>query len=400
MTDAVRPRFHENVGLKPRVATRATAFAFGAAVLFSIYAGYTRTAWPLAVTALVSAALLALRSAFEAPHEDATVRVAEEIVLVTRKPRGNHTPPQQRIPRASIASGFFRPLTKRGYVVLRDASGNTLLEVAVRDEAQAVALLEALDLDAAKRLLPIDVASPITALTGRAGGVVIGLAGLLGLGAGSLAVGITPMFALGVMTVAMLIGAWPGRVEIAADGVSIAWLTRRRFVRFSELRSVTQIGRGASLLLASGEKVLLPRAVAEPGTDAMVARLREALDVHRSASEGAASATLALVGRGDRTASSWLEHLRALRGEGYRTAAMRDDDLWRVVEDPSADADARAGAVLLLRPTLDDAGRGRIRVASEATASPKLRVLLDAAAEPEAEDEAVEKHLAMLALEE
>jgi hypothetical protein len=57
---------------------------------------------------------------------------------------------------------------------------------------------------------------------------------------------------------------------------------------------------------------------------------------------------------------------------------LREEDLWRVVEDPRASEDARAAAALLLRKSLDAPGKARVRVAAEATASPKLRVALEA----------------------
>lgn len=374
--------------------------ALGAALLLSIYASRGSQAIAAGLLAVFAVGLLAARGVFVRPRPQAVVRVYDEEVVVAHAPRTGNAPAPQHIARASIAAGFFRPAGSGGYVVLRDRAGKDLLEVIVRDEAQAVALLEALELDAAKRLLAIDTASPVTALTGRVGGAVLALAGLGALGAASLFAGISPMFALAVMTLATLVGAWPARVEIAPDGVAITWLTRFRFVRFADVSTVTRTARGATLLLTSGERLLIPRAVGEPGTDAMIARVQEALDVHRTAGKGAAPDTLALLARGDRDVRSWLEHLRGLRGEGYRTSATRDDDLWRVIENPSAGADARAGAALLMRPRLDDAGRARIRVASETTASPKLRVALDAAATADAEDEAVEEHLEELALEE
>src|SRR5262249_20710300 len=89
------------------------------------------------------------------------------------------------------------------------------------------------------------------------------------------------------------------------------------------------------------------------------------------------------------------EELKSDRG--YRQSAIRDEELWRVVEDPRAPQDARAGAALLLRRSLDDAGRARVRIAADAAAAPKLRVALDAAAA--GSDEAIESALADLAPE-
>ncbi len=395
-------RFEQTLALKPPGQGKTLLSALGAALLISLYASRGSYAIAVALLAVSAFGLPALLGVIERPRLRARVRVDDEEVVVARESRGAHTPPVQRIARATIASGFFRPVAAGGYVVLRDRSGGDLLEVAVRDEQQAIAFLEALDLDAASRLFSVDAASPITAMTGRAGGAVLGVVGLVALAAVSLMAGISPMFAVAAVSLAMLVGAWPARVEIASDGVGIAWLTKHRFVRFADLSTIARTARGALLVLGSGERVVLPRAVGKPGTDAMIARLREALDAYRQGGKGGAvpAHTVALVARGKRDVRSWLDDLRGMRGEGYRSAATRDDDLWRVVESPNAAADARAGAALLLRPTLDEAGRARIRVASEATASPKLRIALDAAAAEDAGDEIIEEHLEELAREE
>ena len=64
---------------------------------------------------------------------------------------------------------------------------------------------------------------------------------------------------------------------------------------------------------------------------------------------------------------------------GYRRAVVSDEALWRVVEDASVDEETRAGAAVALRKMLDEPGRARLRVVAEATASPRLRVALEAA---------------------
>jgi hypothetical protein len=53
---------------------------------------------------------------------------------------------------------------------------------------------------------------------------------------------------------------------------------------------------------------------------------------------------------------------------------------------------------MVLKNTLDDAGRARVRVAAEATASPKLRVALESATA--GADERLEEALAELGEEE
>src|SRR5262249_62187220 len=68
---------------------------------------------------------------------------------------------------------------------------------------------------------------------------------------------------------------------------------------------------------------------------------------------------------------------------GLRSAAVPDEELWRVIEDPTAPMDARAGAAAAIGRDLDEAGRTRLRVAAAACAAPKLRVALSAVADEE-----------------
>jgi hypothetical protein len=60
--------------------------------------------------------------------------------------------------------------------------------------------------------------------------------------------------------------------------------------------------------------------------------------------------------------------------------------LWEVLEDPRASETARAGAVVALGSAVDEETRERLRAVSDATASPKLRVVIAAASN--AEDDA------------
>jgi hypothetical protein len=324
--------------------------------------------------------------------DDAGVLLRREV-----RTRGGSHEESRAIPRARIASGFYRPGARGGAIILVDARGRRVLDARVKDEETGVALLAALGLDAGKVRMPIDVSSALARQVGAGGPWLGAIGAFLTLGLTSVLLGASPLVPIIAGAFALLVRAWPGRVEIAADGVLLSWASWRRFVRFSDVTRLRETKRSAALELATGETVVLPRAVGAVDTAAMVERLREALDVHRAAAQKDSVASL--VARGDRAPADWLAHLRTLRAEDYRTSALRDEDLWRVVEDPSAAPDARAGAAMLLRGSLDDAGRARIRVASDASASPKLRVALDATLGEE-EDEAIEERLAELTLPE
>ena len=121
------------------------------------------------------------------------------------------------------------------------------------------------------------------------------------------------------------------------------------------------------------------------------ARIVEAWQGHRlRAGETSVHGALA---RGERGVAEWRKALASIRSAdgGYRQTATRDEDLWRVVEDVSAPADARAAAALALRSAAD--APARLRVAAEAVASPHLRIALETAADREAEDAALDEAL-------
>lgn len=89
--------------------------------------------------------------------------------------------------------------------------------------------------------------------------------------------------------------------------------------------------------------------------------------------------------RGSRATERWLGDLRRLAQGDYRRGAPHPDQLWRVVEDGSADASARAAAARLL-PTSDETDRRRLRLAADNVAAPRLRVALQTMARSEEEE--------------
>ena len=112
----------------------------------------------------------------------------------------------------------------------------------------------------------------------------------------------------------------------------------------------------------------------------VLGRMQEAHTLARTRPR--ATHVAAVIGRNGRTHEQWLEALRQLRrGEAdYRSAAFPRDDLWRVLEDPAAPEDARAGAAFVLYADGGEADEIRLRNAAGATVSPRLRVALDSAA--------------------
>lgn len=311
------------------------------------------------------------------------------------------------IPRSAIREGFYQPrvATKPGSlgptVRLLGWGRRVLFEAEVESEDQALEILGALGLDPSRRRARFRRASPLVATMPRQlalfGGLWLAMA-MSGVAHAAVGLALIPLF------VAM---ALPATIEVGVDGVVLQWLWRKRFVPMGDILEIqSEDDRVLVLTLRSGEAVRvytgLPRrsrgAVSAAHHQAVLARIVEARRLFREG--GTALDAAALVGRQGRSRADWLEALaRLAAGEGsYREAAVRLEDLLALVEDPRAPEDARAGAALVVQKKGDDEARARVRVAAEATASPKLRVALDAMGKDDAE--AARRALAELAEDE
>jgi hypothetical protein len=104
------------------------------------------------------------------------------------------------------------------------------------------------------------------------------------------------------------------------------------------------------------------------------------MESHR---QGEPAADTALLARQARPVADWIQSLRAI-GSGahvdHRTAPVAPERLFRIVEDPSLAPSARAGAAVALGASLDEGGKLRLKEAAHATAAPKLRIAIEAAA--------------------
>ncbi len=221
------------------------------------------------------------------------------------------------------------------------------------------------------------------------------------------------MAAVGAAVAALAIGGtmMSGKVDVGADGILLRWLTRRTFIPIADIESVRMHQqpsfRGMTAVLEivrknGPSKVIVVGSInrgrrydeANAGVlrraDALAERIREAI----ADRDAAAADPVRLPARGARTADVWLADLRKVGSrDDYRADAAPDvHALFRVVEDPAKDAATRAAAAAVLGPTLDDEGRKRLRVAASASAAPKLRVALEAAAGKD--DEALKEALA------
>ena len=306
------------------------------------------------------------------------------------------------VPQRRIANAIVQPRPgKKPTVRLRNEKQNVVFEMEVEDEAEGLAFLRTIQHDAAAKKVTFRAVSPFFATHMRAFGSILGWF-LLSLMVGA---GVLASHGFGeVAFAAVLLVALPsifvlsrGRmIDVGADGLSLKWLRFRRYIPFDDVASVKANEHDAvTITLRSDEKIPL-RTGGTSGwdggegaallRDALLRRIHEAMEAHRGRIGPRELATQLASGGRDET--TWLADLKKLReGEGgYRHAALREEDLWRLVEDPGAPEDARAAAAVLLRGA--EGAKPRLRIAADAVASPRLRVALEAE-----EEEVVEEAL-------
>lgn len=322
---------------------------------------------------------------WRAKPREAQVRVSAEGVHVDGTPVAKP---------ADIAHAVVQPRAgKKPTVRLRNKQRTILLELEVEDDAEGAAFLRSIGHDAAAKKATFPTISPVFAT--RARGVAALLALMLPMLLGAFAVARIGVTAVVITTIAamlpFMLSVRRRDVDVGADGLTLSWWTKR-FIRWDEIRSVeTPSPDTMRVILASGEKIALRTPTAgyafkeqrSLARDALHQRIQEAVSAHR-ARIGPRELAAQLMPRANH--DTWLGDLKKLRdGEGgYRAAAVREEDLWRVVEDPGAPEEARAAAAVLLRGT--DGAKPRLRIAADAVASPRLRVALEAEEEEQAEE--------------
>jgi hypothetical protein len=177
-------------------------------------------------------------------------------------------------------------------------------------------------------------------------------------------------------------------LHVGDDGIRITDEGKHAFVSWSHVSEVEEHDQGARIHLKNG-RVL--QAFCDVGKTAATDMLARQLSKRHAASRRleASEQNVARIGRGRRALAQWLDELRGLdpRAGGYRTTAMTERELWEIVENPMAPADARAGAAFVLT-RIGEGTRGeggndepavRLRVVAEATAAPELSRALSAA---------------------
>lgn len=169
-------------------------------------------------------------------------------------------------------------------------------------------------------------------------------------------------------------------LSVGADGIVLRGALSTRFFRYEEVETVAAEHHRLRLKLR-GKAPLLLEAVSKSTERASdIWNLAARIHQGRSTTQSHAHDLEAVLKRGDRTVGQWLQDVRTLTGQevGYRDASIDDDKLWSVVEDASLDSSQRTAAGIALRDHLDARGKLRLRVAADASASPQVRVALEA----------------------
>jgi len=327
-----------------------------------------------------------LRTNHRATKRTRDVRATSEGVFVDGK---------LAVPVARVADGFYQPRRpaekeKYGSSVRLVSRRRSILFEAEMEEREALDFLHGLGLDPGSRRAEFGGGSPLFSSLERQLAAIFGVLGLM-VAVAILGGALHPalFFAAFLLLPAVFLAMLPSKITVGIDGVLVRWLWTREFIPMKEIDDVVEESENAiRLRLRSGkERVVFTSMHYKQGNtpvivqdrDAILARIREAHRMHAAAGE-AVDAT-ALVARGAQTRREWLASLERLARHdgGYRDPVVRSEDLVRIIEDPTAPEDARAGAALVLRRSADEEARARVRIAAAASASPKLRVALDAA---------------------
>ena len=313
------------------------------------------------------------------------------------------------VPREDLKNGFVFPRADGAFIVRFRRRGLHLpVDVQVPSREEGRAMLRALGLDASQSVAKMQILSQVYAEPDRmrrlgivwasaiaAFFVLLPVIGNFFPPAAPVVPIALVLFALGTVTLT----ATPTKLEIGADGLHLRWFRRSRFIGFGEITRVdpyedTGSGKnktaGLDLTLRSGERVRLPVMAKRSSVRDVIYILHERLtQAVETWSRGEGVAHAALVRRAGRDPSRWV---RALRGLGAfanadaRTAPVMPERLWRIVEDPAAPADARAGAAVALAQSAGEDGKSRLRAAASAIAAPRLRFAIETAVTADTEE--------------
>jgi hypothetical protein len=319
--------------------------------------------------------------------------------------------------REELKQGFVVPGGDEGVTVRLELRGRWFpVSLGVVDVATGEQILDALGLGAHQTASRVQVLGEITdwpvarqlaaTVLPPVGGLLAGVLGILLTGSP------LPFILLLVSTLVftLVLGVARRSLDIGSEGLRFRWLGRETFLRFADVRSLE-----ASDRLRGGKDFRVLHVVfrsgavreitlAQKGWDGGLAgaveeRIRKAFEAYQRRESSDEDGTVAVLARRARDVGSWITTLKRIGagiGEGPRDATIPRDALLTIVEDPSrADRD-RAAAAVALGEGAERGERERVRVAAKVSASPRLRIALERAADEDVEQAAIEEALASL----
>jgi hypothetical protein len=304
------------------------------------------------------------------------------------------------VPRAAIASAYVLGGQKPTARIVRKRWRGFPVDVHVKTDAEARAIVDALGLGVSSSTAAFGVvigggrAQLLAAIYAMLGCAAVGA--LLVATAGTL----TPAFPLLAITLVIVANRLSvGQVLVGTDGLLVTRLGSKTFLRFDDIERIITEGPTVVVERRGGAPIRLglggDNAASREAGAALERRIAEARGAFERGEEGASAE--AQLARGRRSTSEWVAALRRLvEARGYRDAATLPERLQRIVEDPREREATRASAAIALGPVLDADGRARLRIAAETSASPKLRAALERASDEDAELAALEEALASL----
>lgn len=280
-------------------------------------------------------------------------------------------------------------------------SSSALLDVKVRDDAEARHLLRVLRLDARSTTTTFQLTRDAR-MNARVVALVLGTLVAI---AGSVLFlhGLTILPVLGVILVALLGGliaagrAGTATIVVGADGLRIrdGW-KKNEFISHAMIKHVESVentivigttdGKSRQYTAAQRGRSKADKELAARQAEAIAGRIRDARDAYVSEGGDVAPA----LERGGKTAREWLELLKRV-GAGaeaaFREAQIPRDRLWRIAESTSAPLAQRVAATIALRTSGEKKDDPRLRVLVEQCAKEEDRERLRVAVETEDEEE-------------
>ena len=180
-------------------------------------------------------------------------------------------------------------------------------------------------------------------------------------------------------------GVLDSRLELGADGLRVRGRLTNAFVPYRDIHKVSTRDNALVLTFADGRTSFL-----RPSVSARIPEL--VTKIERSIAAAARPGSNDIVDRLHEVGGTKPEQLASLRELGsdvdgsYRASTLPRERLWALVEDDGATPATRARAAAALSGSLASEDRQRLRIAADATVSPRLRIALDAV---QSDDDAV-----------